>query len=58
MNKKKEVKDIKVDLAYELDHEDYMTEKKPGPHFDEKKMLELAAIIEADIKKMITQDEK
>ncbi|BDU49938.1 putative zinc-binding protein [Haliovirga abyssi] len=49
---------IKIDLAYELDHEDYMTEKKAGPHFDEKKMLELTDIIERDIKKLIEKENK
>jgi len=58
LRKTLEKENIKIDLAYELDHEDYMTEKKPGPHFDEKKMLELTAMIETDIKKMLAHDEE
>ncbi|WP_338535271.1 putative zinc-binding protein [Helicovermis profundi] len=53
LRKTLEKENIKIDLAYELDHESYMTEKKPGPDFDEKKMLEIADQVEKDILKLL-----
>ena len=45
---------IKVDLSYVLE-EDFALDKKPGPDFDEEKMLELADHIERDIREKLKE---